>query len=128
MLSPRTFRWLRLGLAALFILAGLNHFRAPEGYARIIPPFLPAPRTLVLVSGVFEVLGGLGLLWERTRVIAAWGLFALLIAVLPANIYMAWANVQLGSVTLPRWVLWARVPLQLPLLAWAFTLTRGPRP
>jgi uncharacterized membrane protein len=106
--------WLLYGLALLFIGAGLLHFFYPVPYLRIMPPTLPAPRLLVLLSGVAEVAGGLGLLWPTTRRWAAWGLLALLLAVFPANVYMLQIHEQLH---LPVWVGWARLPLQ-PLLMW----------
>jgi uncharacterized membrane protein len=106
---------LRLGLALLFVSAGLLHFIRPETFLRIVPPVLPAPRLLVLLSGVAEVAGGLGLLLPATRRLAGWGLLALLVAVFPANVYMVGLADELH---LPAWVLWARLPLQ-PLLMWA---------
>ena len=101
-------------LAALFVGAGLLHFFQPAPYLRIMPPALPAPRLLVLLSGAAEVAGGLGLLWPATRRWAAWGLLALLLAVFPANVHMLQLHEQLH---LPLWALWARLPLQ-PLLMW----------
>jgi uncharacterized membrane protein len=101
-------------LAALFVGAGLLHFLHPAPYLRIMPPALPEPRLLVLLSGVAEVAGGLGLLWPTTRRWARWGLLALLLAVFPANVYMLQIQDQLH---LPAWALWARLPLQ-PLLMW----------
>lgn len=108
-------RWLRYGLAALFVGAGGLHFLKPAPFLRIVPPALPAPGLLVLLSGVAEVAGGLGLLLPGTRRAAGWGLLALLAAVFPANVYMVGLA---GALHLPAWVLWARLPLQ-PLLGWA---------
>ena len=108
-------RWLRLGLALLFVGAGALHFIHPETFERIVPPALPAPRLLVLLSGAAEVAGGLGLLLPATRRGAAWGLLALLVAVFPANVYMVGLA---DALHIPAWVLWARLPLQ-PLLLWA---------
>ena len=71
-------------IAIVFIAAGLLHLLKPAPYIRIVPPWLPAPATLVMVSGVCEILGGLGVLLPATRVAAGWGLIALLVAVLPA--------------------------------------------
>lgn len=105
----------RYALALLFGLAGLWHFVHPATYLAIMPPFLPQPLALVYLSGVFEMLGGLGLLPRRTRRAAGWGLLALLVAVFPANIYMALIHNQLS---IPGWVAWGRLPLQLPLLWW----------
>ncbi len=85
-----------------------------------MPPALPAPRLLVLLSGAAEVAGGLGLLLPATRWLAAWGLLALLLAVFPANAYMLQLHEQLH---IPQWALWARLPLQ-PLLMWAVWRSR----
>ena len=108
------FSWSLYLVAALFLGAGLLHFLHPAPYLRIMPPALPAPRLLVLLSGVAEVAGGLGLLLPATRRAAAWGLLALLLAVFPANIYMLQIHEQLH---LTAWMAWVRLPLQ-PLLMW----------
>jgi uncharacterized membrane protein len=113
--APAGRRGRRRGLALLFVGAGLLHFIHPETFERIVPPALPAPRLLVLLSGAAEVAGGLGLLLPATRRLAGWGLLALLVAVFPANVYMVQLAGQLG---IPAWVLWVRLPLQ-PLLMWA---------
>ncbi|MGI8548138.1 MAG: DoxX family protein [Gemmatimonadaceae bacterium] len=104
-------------LAALFVVAGVLHFVIPDSYTRIVPRWLPAPRLLVYVSGVFEMLGGVGLLISPVRRPAAWGLIALLIAVLPANIQMLEAAHVAGASALAQTLLWFRLPLQ-PLLMW----------
>lgn len=108
-------RWL-LGL--LFVGAGLLHLVAPDAYAAAMPPWLPAHRALILASGVAEIAGGLGLLVPHAGVrrAAGWGLALLLVAVYPANVHMALAGV--GG---PAWALWARLPLQGALVAWALT-------
>lgn len=79
-------RWI---VAGSFILAGINHFVSPDFYVQMIPDGWPQPGLLVLVSGFFEVLGGVGLLFQRLRQIAGFGLIALLFAVFPANLHMA---------------------------------------
>jgi uncharacterized membrane protein len=114
-------KWL-LGL--LFVAAGVNHFRDPDFYVRIMPPYLPWHRELVLVSGVFEIALGVALLVPRLTVAAAWGLIALLVAVFPANLHMA-LNADLYP-PIPPAVLWARLPLQGVLIAWAYWFTRRP--
>jgi len=111
---PHRPNWSLYILVVLFVGAGLLHFFQPAPYLRIMPPALPAPRLLVLLSGATEVVGGLGLLWPTTRRWAAWGLLALLLAVFPANVYMLQIHEQLH---LPAWAAWARLPLQ-PLLMW----------
>lgn len=117
----RALRWL---LAAFMTLAGLNHFLSPETYLGMMPAVLPAPLALVYISGVAEIAGGLGLLHRRTRTLAAWGLIALFIAVFPANLNMAINGLPLGERSVPLWALWARLPVQLVLIAWAFRFTR----
>ncbi len=117
----------RFLLALLFIVAGANHFRNPDPYLQLMPPRLPFPRELVLISGAFEILGGVGVLVPRTRKLAAWGLVALLIAVFPANVYSAFHGLKLGTYDVPKWILWARLPLQIPLIYWAFSNSKEPR-
>ena len=108
------------------IVAGTLHFVRPGPFVAIVPPQLPAPLALVYVSGVFEILGGLGLLVPRTRRAAEYGLIALYFAVFPANIYQAIAGIGFPGVTPPAWALWARLPLQLVLVVWAWWLARPP--
>ena len=118
-------KYLRWLLAGLMIVAGLNHFRMPALYVAMIPSWLPAPSALNIISGVAEILGGLGLLapWPAVRRTASWGLIALLLAVFPANINMAVHNLPLGDNHVPAWTLWARLPLQAILIAWAWWCT-----
>lgn len=106
-------------IGVLFAIAGSLHFVWPRAYQAIVPPFLSHPRELVVISGVFEILGGLGVMLPATRVFAAWGLIALLLAVLPANIYMATDSARFRSVA-PAWGLWARLPLQFVLIWWVY--------
>lgn len=117
-------RWL---LAIVMVGAGANHFFAAQTYIAMVPEALPAPATLVYVSGVAEILGGLGLILPATRRLAAWGLVALYVAVFPANLNMAINHLPLGDHAVPDWALWARLPLQLVLIAWAWWFTRPPR-
>lgn len=108
-------------MAVLYIAAGINHFRVPKMYLRIIPPAFPAPKLLNKLSGLAEIVLGVMLMIPEVSPWAAWGIIALLIAVFPANIYMV-TNKKAGS-GLPAWVLWARLPLQLVLLYWAYLYT-----
>jgi uncharacterized membrane protein len=105
-------------MSLFYMWAGIWHFVRPEMYARIVPPYLPAPLVLVYVSGVAELALG-ALLWiPALKPWAAWGIIALLIAVFPANIHMY----QLGPAATgwPQWLLIARLPLQAVLIAWAY--------
>ena len=115
----------RLILGLIFIVAGTLHFLIPGAYLRIMPPVLPAHLLLIDISGAAEILGGIGLLVPFTRHLAAWVLVALLIAVWPANIYTAVAHLPLAGMAGESWLQWLRVPLQLPLIYWAWMYTRG---
>ncbi len=88
-------------------------------YEAIVPPLLPNPHAIVQGSGACEILGGIGVLLPATRVAAAWGLIALLVAVFPANIFMATEAARFRSVA-PAWSLWARLPLQFVLIWWIY--------
>lgn len=104
--------------AILYIGAGINHFINPKGYLAIMPPYVPAHDLMVVLSGIAEVVLGIGLLFPATRSVSAWGLILLLIAVFPANVYMA-----VGSQfqrRLPAWLRWGRLPLQGLLIWWAY--------
>ena len=114
----------RLIMAALYIVAGSLHFLLTPAYMRIMPSYLPTPRLLVQISGAAEILGGLGLLLPATQTAAAWGIIALLIAVFPANLTMVTDPSRFPSV--PLWAAWLRLPLQLPLIYWAWLYTRKP--
>lgn len=107
-------------LALLFSTTGILHFLFPAPYARIIPPIFPAPLRLVAISGLCELLGGIGVLIPRVRRPAGIGLIALLIAVFPANIYMEWLQQQAHGWTPYTFVLVLRLPLQFPLIAWVY--------
>ena len=106
----------RLVLCAFFVLAGLNHFVSPEVYRPIMPPYLPFPDTLILLSGGLEVALGLLIVFPRTRAFAAAGLVLLLVAVFPANLQMALTAERFPL--FQSWHLWARLPLQLVLIGW----------
>jgi uncharacterized membrane protein len=113
-----------IAAAVLFIGAGLTHLLNPAPIVRIVPPFIPWPSGAVLLSGVAEIAGGAGLLVPRLQRAAAWGLVALLIAVFPANIYMAIDRIQVTATPLPVWLLWARLPLQVLLICWVWWCSR----
>jgi uncharacterized membrane protein len=107
-------------LAAVFLIAGVLHFAIPGSYARIMPPWLPHPRALVLLSGAFQVAGGLGVLHPRTRRAAGWGLILLLLAVWPANFQMLHNARASGAPAAAQALLVLRLPLQLLLIGWVW--------
>jgi uncharacterized membrane protein len=123
-MTKRIFCWL---LAAVMIMAGVAHFTITDTYVAIMPPYIPLHREMVHLSGALEILGGLGLLVPQTRRFAAWGIFALLIAVLPANIHQAVHGLQPPGLEMSPTIAWVRVPLQLLPLAWAYWMTRPDR-
>lgn len=124
-------RWkrpLRYLMGLLYVLAGVAHFLVPRRFARVVPPGLPRPRALVYVSGVAEAVLGVGVLFRRTRRASAWGIVALLVAVFPANVYMATDDVTAELVPeryagVARIAAWVRLPLQGVLILWAWLYT-----
>jgi uncharacterized membrane protein len=114
-------------LAGFFAFAGTMHFVIPRSYEAIMPPSVPRHREAVAVSGVAEILGGVAVLARPTRRFARWWLLALLLAVFPANVHMAVNPEQVKSLDLnriPRWALWARLPLQPLAMLWVWRATR----
>jgi uncharacterized membrane protein len=107
----------RLLTAIAFVTTGIFHFLRADLLVRIVPPIFPNPLLLVRVSGMCEIAGALGLLVPALRRAAAWGLVALLIAVFPANVYMAVHPHQFADLKLPPWALRARLPLQAVFIA-----------
>ncbi len=101
-------------LALFFVCTGAMHFIKPATFVAVTPKFLPKRKEMVYLSGLLEILGGLGLLVPFTRRFAAKGLIALLYGVLPANINMAVNKIDFGFI--PSWLLWARLPLQFLLI------------
>ena len=104
-------------VALVFAVAGVLHFLTPGFFLRIVPPWVPHPALAVSLSGIAELAGAIGLLVPATRVAAACGLIALLVAVFPANVYMLQQAMTHGASSAELAVLWIRLPLQ-PLLIW----------
>jgi len=115
---------LRGVLAVCMVIAGILHFAQPDPFIRIVPGFLPAPALLVYLSGVIEILLGIGLLVPATRQFSAWGLVALFIAVYPANLNMAINHIQIAGIPDAWWVQAIRLPFQFVLIAWAYWLAQ----
>ncbi len=114
---------LRVLLAVFMIVAGTLHWVTPDLFVKIVPSFLPYPLALVYISGVFEILGGIGLLVPPVSQAAAWGLIALFIAVFPANINMAVNQIQMDGIPDSDLLRWGRLPFQAVLIAWAWWYT-----
>ena len=106
-------------MAIFYITTGIMHFVRPAMFVSIIPPFIPVPKLVNKLVGGLEVGLGLGLIFESTRTLAAYGIILLLIAVFPANLYM-YQRKHLG---IPKWLLLIRLPMQLLLIGWAYLYT-----
>ena len=117
---------LRYAVALLFIAGGILHFINTDLYLKIMPPYIPWHLAMVYISGVAEIAGGAGLLLPILRRAAGWGLVALLIAVFPANVYMAMDRIQVTSHPIPEVLLWARLPLQAVMI-WLVLYCAGPK-
>ncbi|MGI8670802.1 MAG: DoxX family protein [Aridibacter sp.] len=113
-------KWI-FGLA--FIFAGANHFINPKFYLKIMPPYLPWHLFLIYLSGIFEIILGIMLLIPKTQKLAAWGLILLLIAVFPANIYMAMNPNKFPE--LNPLLIYLRLLIQFVLIAWAYWFTKN---
>ncbi|WP_203293223.1 DoxX family protein [Luteirhabdus pelagi] len=110
--------WHQYLMGVLLVLAGVNHFRNPKLYKRIMPPYIPAHSTMVTLSGIAEMILGFMLMNADTQTIAAWGIIVMLIVFIPVHIYML--QDEKAAMKLPKWVLWLRLPLQFALMYWAF--------
>ena len=111
-------RGLRRACGPFFVLAGSLHFVIPRTYAKIVPPYLPAPEALVYASGVAEIAGGIGLMVPSTRRRAGWWLVMTLLAIFPANVQMAQNPQRYPRVPGGARALQARLPMQAVLIAW----------
>ncbi|HEV2980426.1 MAG TPA: hypothetical protein VGX51_03265 [Solirubrobacteraceae bacterium] len=110
-------------LGAFFIAAGVNHFVTPRAYRAIVPPRLQHEAArVVAISGAAEIAGGVGVLLEPTRRASGLGLIALLAAIFPANLHMAREPQRFAGI--PRWALYARLPLQPLMMWWAWRATQ----
>jgi len=104
-------------MAIFYILAGLNHFKDPNFYLKMMPQYLPAHKLLNKISGGIEIILGALLLFESLRNYALVGIIALLIAVFPANIEMVNSKHFLN---IPRFWKIFRLPFQGALIYWAY--------
>ena len=114
-------------IAAFFILAGIMHFVQDDSFAAIVPPLLPFPKLIVWITGVMEIVLAVMIILPKYRALAG-ALFApYLLAVLPANIYMAMENIPLGDMESSPTALWIRVAMQFPLIALIYWASRPPK-
>ena len=112
-------KYLSLMVMGIFYISiGFSHFTSPIWYVQIVPPYLPYKLELVYISGFFEILFGGMLLFKKTRFLAGWGLILLLIAVYPANIYLAQTNGAAMNTT--PLIAWGRLPVQFIFVGLAY--------
>lgn len=115
-------RFFLILLSVFFTYAGFHHLIEPAFYVSIMPPWIPGHLELVYLSGVFEIMGGVGVLIPAVRSFAGLGLVALLVAVYPANLHMAF-NPELFP-DIPVAALYVRLALQFIAFYWAYSVTR----
>lgn len=111
-------------LGAFFVGAGILHLVRSQTFEEIVPPGFGDPHTLVVISGLAEIIGGASLAWREARWFSRWWLIGLLVAVFPANVYMAIDPTGAATFGLPRWLLWVRLPLQGAGIWWVLSVTR----
>jgi uncharacterized membrane protein len=123
-------RVVRILAALAMVSIGIAHFVNPNAFVKIVPKIAPDPWPMVavLVSGFFEIAGGIGLLIPRVQRIAAIGLVLLYVAVFPANINMAMNDIQPDGFHVPAAAMWLRLPFQIAFIAIAWWLRRGSPP
>ena len=107
-------------IGGMFILTGILHFIIPKTYVRIMPDYIPKKEAMVFWSGVFEVLGGIGIMISFSKTFSAIGLILLLIAVFPANIDMFRKAYKKRGFTLYTFATLIRLPIQFWLMYWVF--------
>jgi uncharacterized membrane protein len=116
-------------MTGLYLLAGVNHFRNPGFYYTIIPPYMGNVVLINRVSGALEIMLAVSLLYKSTRIWACYGIVLMLLAFIPAHMYMLQADFPVNGQNTPRWILWVRLIVVQPLLIlWAWnlrTLTAG---
>jgi uncharacterized membrane protein len=108
----------KIFLGAFFIGAGIFHFLKPETYLKAMPSYVPFPLLMIYASGACEIGLGVGVLIPKISRLAGWGLIALLVAVFPANLHMAFHPELFPEI--PFWLLWIRLPLQGILIFWVY--------
>lgn len=112
------FPWHQYILAIIFLVGGFMHFIKPKIYEKIMPPYIPIKSTMVLLSGVLEMVAGFMVITVNSQILGAWLIIILLVSFFTVHIYML--QNEKASLKLPKWFLMLRIPLQLGLIFWAF--------
>lgn len=113
------YSWHFIAMTILYLAAGIYHFVNTKLYIRIIPPYIPKPKLMVLLSGAAEILLGLLLLIPYTKIMALWGIIIMLITFIPVHIHMLQDKKFRNKI--PGYILWLRLPMQFLLMAWAYS-------
>ena len=106
--------------AFAFLMTGVSHFTSPTRFMEMMPPFIPAHAEMIMISGVAEIAGALGLMIPTTRWAAGMGLLVLLVVVSPANVYLAMAGETVRGMPSASWPYWVRSPFQFVHMAWIY--------
>ena len=107
-------------LSSLYILVGVKHFTSPDFFEAIMPPYIPYHNFMVYLTGFLEIVFGFMMIIRKTRFYGCWGIFFLLIAVFPANIYLYNSEIPQNILSVTKQEALIRLPYQLPLLLFAF--------
>ncbi|MGB3151985.1 MAG: hypothetical protein WBB27_15110 [Maribacter sp.] len=117
-----TYPWHLYLMAAMYVFAGIMHFIKPKAYLRIMPRYLPSHRTLVFLSGVAEMILGIGICFSFSKNFSIYGIIAMLTVFLLVHFYML--SGEKAAAGIPKWILLLRIPLQFGLMYWAFWYLR----
>ncbi|MBO6606860.1 MauE/DoxX family redox-associated membrane protein [Psychroserpens sp.] len=110
--------WHNYVMAVMYIVAGIMHFIKPKIYMRVMPNYLPEHRFLVYLSGVAEIVLGIGMCYPVTAKWSLYGIILMLIVFLMVHFYML--SGEKASAGIPKWILILRIPLQFGLMYWAY--------
>jgi len=108
-----------------YIWVGISHFYNTDFFLKIMPPSFPFHLESVYLSGFFEIIFGMGIMIKFFRKFASWGLILLLIAVYPANIYLAFNEVAQNKIGISSFMAsWVRLPIQFILIGLAYLVSK----
>jgi uncharacterized membrane protein len=113
-------------MATFYFFSGVNHFMRPENYKRIIPPYIHFHSLINYAAGFVEIFLAVLLVIPATRRFACTAIMAMLIAFIPAHIYMFQSGWCVNGSCFPQWAIWLRLLVLQPLLIyWAWRLRRS---
>ena len=110
--------WHLYVMAFIYVIAGVMHFARPKMYLRILPSYLPGHKLLVVISGIVEIIVGLGLCFAITKNLSVYAIIAMLTFFLPVHFHMLFN--KRAAMGISKWVLMARIPIQFALMYWAY--------